>query len=131
MSMEIAQYVVTMAGTVAFAVTAVLVVAPKGIDVFGACVMGVITAIGGGTVRDMILDVPVFWTADLNSVWIAVAASLAAFWMQTFFTRSVIFKLMLYVDAAGVALFSIGSESNGSRCFGVSCRSPDQLGSVL
>jgi uncharacterized membrane protein YeiH len=43
-----------IAGTVAFAVTAVLAVAPKGIDLFGATVMGIITAIGGGLIRDVL-----------------------------------------------------------------------------
>ncbi|MBT8463291.1 MAG: TRIC cation channel family protein, partial [Deltaproteobacteria bacterium] len=55
-----------MAGMVAFAVTAVLAVTPKGIDLFGACVLGIITACGGGTVRDVILGVPVFWSEDQN-----------------------------------------------------------------
>jgi uncharacterized membrane protein YeiH len=50
-----------MIGTVAFAVTAVFAVAPEGIDVFGACVVGIITAIGGGTIRDVTLEVLVFW----------------------------------------------------------------------
>jgi uncharacterized membrane protein YeiH len=66
-------------GTAAFAVTAVLAVAPRGIDFFGATVLGIITAIGGGTIRDIILDVPVFWAADLAYIWVALAASLAAF----------------------------------------------------
>ena len=52
------EFWVAMAGTVAFAVTAVLAVVPRGIDLFGACVMGVITAIGGGTIRDLVLGVP-------------------------------------------------------------------------
>ncbi len=51
-----------MAGITAFAVTAVLVLAPRGIDLFSATVLGIITAVGGGTLRDLILDVPVFWS---------------------------------------------------------------------
>ncbi len=39
-------------GTIAFAITAVLVVAPLGIDLFGATIMGVTTAIGEGTIRE-------------------------------------------------------------------------------
>jgi hypothetical protein len=53
-SIESINYWVGMAGTVAFAVTAVLAVAPRGIDIFGVLVLGVITAIGGGTLRDVI-----------------------------------------------------------------------------
>lgn len=46
--------------TIAFAVTGVLAIADRGVDLFGVLVLGVITAIGGGTVRDIILDVPAF-----------------------------------------------------------------------
>jgi uncharacterized membrane protein YeiH len=96
-----------MAGIVAFAVTAVLAVASKGIDLFAAVVLGVITATGGGTLRDLILGVPVFWAADLNYIWVAIAASIAAFTANTLFTRKEIYALLLYLDGAGVALFAI------------------------
>lgn len=105
--METLNYWVGMFGTVAFAVTAVIAVAPKGIDVFGATVMGIITAIGGGTLRDMALDVPVFWSTDLNYIWVALGASLAAFAATSLFTRKDIYSLMLYLDGLGVALFAI------------------------
>jgi uncharacterized membrane protein YeiH len=96
-----------MAGTVAFAVTAVLALAPRGIDLFAAVVLGIITAIGGGTVRDLIVDVPVFWSTDLNYIWVAIASSVAAFSAHSLFTRKEIYDLMLYVDGFGVALFAI------------------------
>ena len=105
--METLSFWIGMAGTVAFAVTAVLAVAPKGIDIFGACVMGIITAIGGGTVRDVILGVPVFWSTELNYIWVALGASLAAFAANSLFTRKEIHSLMLYIDGLGVALFAI------------------------
>ena len=105
--MQTLSYWIGMAGTVAFAVTAVLAVAPKGIDIFGASVMGIITAIGGGTVRDVILDVPVFWSTDLNYIWVALAASMAAFAANSLFTRKEIYRLMLYIDGLGVSLFAI------------------------
>ena len=73
-------YFLGMAGTVAFAVTAVLAVIPKGIDLFGACVMGIITAVGGGTIRVVILDVEVFWATDLNYIWVALVSSVIAFY---------------------------------------------------
>ena len=105
--METLSYWIGMAGTVAFAVTAVLALAPKNIDLFGAVVLGIITAIGGGTVRDLILDVPVFWSIDLNYIWVALGASIAAFSANSLFTRKEIYSLMLYVDGFGVALFAI------------------------
>lgn len=100
-------FVIGMAGTVAFAVTAVLAVAAKDIDIFGAVVMGVITAIGGGTIRDLILDVPVFWSTDLIYIWVAIAASIAAFAAHSLFTRKEMYTLLLYIDGLGVALFSV------------------------
>ena len=101
------QYLLGMAGTVAFAVTAVLAVTPRGIDLFGACVMGLITSIGGGTIRDLILDVPVFWAADLNYIWVALVASLVAFPTNRLMTRKEIYNSMLYIDAIGVSMFAI------------------------
>lgn len=96
-----------MAGITAFAVTAVLVLAPKGIDLFSAIVLGIITAVGGGTIRDLILDVQVFWAVDLNYLWVAIVASLVTFFADARLTRKEIFRLMLYVDGFGVALFAI------------------------
>lgn len=105
--METISYWIGMAGTVAFAVTAVLTLAPKGIDLFAAAVLGIITAIGGGTVRDLILDVPVFWSTDLNYIWVALGSSVATFSAHSLFTRKEIYSLMLYIDGFGVALFAI------------------------
>jgi uncharacterized membrane protein YeiH len=96
-----------MAGTVAFAVTAVLALAPKSIDLFGAVVLGIITAIGGGTVRDLILEVPVFWSTDLNYIWVALFSSIAAFSAYSFFSRKKLYNMMLYADGFGAALFAI------------------------
>jgi len=107
MNTQTFQYVLGMAGTVAFAVTAVWAVAPRGIDMWGACVMGLITAIGGGTIRDLILGVPVFWATDLNYIWVALFASLAAFLTPRLMTRKELYSSMLYVDGIGVSMFAI------------------------
>lgn len=101
------QYLLGMLGTVAFAFTAVLAVSTRGIDLYGACVMGLITAIGGGTVRDLILEVPVFWAADLTYIWVALVSSVASFMLNRLITRKDIYRWMLYIDALGVSLFSI------------------------
>ena len=67
-------YAIAMAATIAFATTGVFAVAHRGIDLFGAMFLGIVTAIGGGTIRDVILQVPVFWAEDLTYVWVAMAA---------------------------------------------------------
>jgi uncharacterized membrane protein YeiH len=98
---------VNILGTIAFAITAVLAVAPKGIDLFGATVFGIITAIGGGTIRDLILEVPVFWSIDQSFIWIAAGTSIVTFYANALFTKKYIYKMVFYVDAIGVSLFGI------------------------
>ncbi len=100
-------YWIGIAATVAFAVTAVLAVKPLGIDFFGASVLGIITAIGGGTIRDLILGVPVFWAGDLSYIWAALISSLLAFRVGALFTQRRVNSLLLYLDGFGAALFGI------------------------
>lgn len=105
--METLSYWIGMAGTVAFVVTGVLAVAPKGIDLFSATVLGTITAVGGGTMRDIILDAPVFWSIDQNYIWVSIVASIATFYASSTFSRKKVNKMMLFLDAAGISLFGI------------------------
>ena len=90
--METWIYWIGQAGTVAFVVTGVLAVAPKGIDLFSATVLGIITAVGGGTMRAIILGVPVFWSLDQNYIWISIVASVATFYASSAFSRKNFFK---------------------------------------
>jgi uncharacterized membrane protein YeiH len=94
-------------GTIAFAVTAVLSVTSKSIDLFGASVLAVMTAVGGGTVRDMITYQPVFWSIDDSYIWIALASTLIIFYFRKVFIKKRVNKLILYIDAIGISLFSI------------------------
>ena len=48
-------------GTIAFAISGIRLAAAKNFDWFGAYVIGLVTAIGGGTLRDVLLNIPVFW----------------------------------------------------------------------
>lgn len=57
MAYDLLIYWIGMIGIAAFAVTGVLVVLPKGVDLFGATVIGMLTALGGGTLRDLVSDV--------------------------------------------------------------------------
>lgn len=113
-------YILELAGTVAFSVTAVLAVIPRGINLFGAIVLGIITAVGGGTIRDLILDVPVFWESDLNYIWIALFSSIIAFYTHRLMGQKYIYSLMLYLDGVGASLFVIqGVEKAVGLNFGM------------
>ncbi len=98
---------IAMLATAAFAATGVLACAHRGVDILGIWVLGVVTALGGGTVRDIVLDVPVFWLDDLRYVTVASVATLAVFAFQRLFER--LMTTLLYIDAIGLALFGIGA----------------------
>ena len=97
-------YILGLLATVTFSVSGVLAVRSQGVDLFGVLVIGVVTAVGGGTIRDVLLGVPVFWLLDSIYIWCAVAAAALAFALRDVFARA--FRLLLYLDALGVALFA-------------------------
>lgn len=100
-------YEIQMIGTAVFAVTGVLAVNRRGLDVFGAVVLGTVTALGGGTIRDLVLGAPLFWLGDLNYAWAAIVASLAAFFASRSFAST--YTLLLYLDGLGAALFAVAA----------------------
>lgn len=102
-------YHAEMLGTAVFAVTGVLVVTRRGLDVFGALVLGMVTALGGGTVRDLIVRAPIFWIEDFNYVWAALAGALAAFLFGHRLSSAS--RALLYLDGLGAALFAISAAN--------------------
>lgn len=100
--------VITVIGVTAFAISGVIAGARQDANILTVFVLGVVTAIGGGTVRDIILNIPVFWVQDFTVVWIAILASLMAFLFSSVF-REKMWKVLLYADAIGVAFFSVAA----------------------
>lgn len=90
---------------VVFAVSGALVASRKGMDVMGFMWLAVITGVGGGTVRDLILDVPVFWVQNP----VHVAACLATAIVMHFVAPLVEsrYRTLLWFDAFGLALVTI------------------------
>ena len=76
-------------------------------DLFGAVVLGIITAIGGGTIRDLLLDLPIFWIADFNYIWVALFAALLAFFCTQRLQRR--YRILLYLDGLAAALFGLSA----------------------
>jgi uncharacterized membrane protein YeiH len=97
--------VITYTAIAVFAITGVLAGLRKEADIFSLLVFGLVTALGGGTIRDMILNTPVFWVDNLNYIWIAAGSALLAFFVYRLFFQAQ--QLLLYLDAVGVALFTI------------------------
>ena len=102
-------YYIEMLGTAVFAITGVLAVTRRGLDIIGAVVLGIVTALGGGTLRDLIIGTTPFWIADFNYVWSAVAGAVAAFWVGSAFRNA--YRGLLYLDAIGAALFAVSAAN--------------------
>lgn len=101
------EMIANMIAVVAFAFTGVLSIYTPNVDLFGAVVLGVITALGGGTIRDDIMDVPIFWIKMPTYVWVSTIASLFAFYTARFLSNSQIYNFILYMDGLGAAMVGI------------------------
>src|SRR5436189_3476034 len=63
-------YVLDLVGVAVFAASGALAAGRKGFDLLGVLVIAAVTAIGGGTIRDLLLDRhPIFWIADVSQLW--------------------------------------------------------------
>lgn len=99
-------YLLDMLGTTVFAISGALAASRANMDVFGFSVLALMPAVGGGTLRDIILGrFPVFWVHDNNYVIIAIVAAIAVFLLanRPGFRRN----LLIWMDAAGLALFAV------------------------
>lgn len=100
-----------LAAAVVFATTGALVASRKEMDILGFMWLGVITGIGGGTLRDLLLGVPVFWVQDATPVALCLlVAGLAHFTAHLVSSR---YRLLLYLDAFGMALVTIAGAAKG------------------
>ena len=93
-------------GVAVAAITGVLAARGKRVDLFGVVVLAVVTAFGGGTIRDLTLGaVPVFWVADGNYIVTAVATALVTFVVARFHEFSN--RALLLADAVALAFFTM------------------------
>lgn len=104
-----ATHLLDLVGVAAFAASGALVASRKQMDLVGFALLAVVTGIGGGTVRDLLLGLPVFWIErPLYLVICFVVAGAAFFTAHLPASR---YRLLLWFDAAGLALFCVvGAE---------------------
>ena len=97
--------IIDFVGTFAFAISGIRLASAKRFDWFGAYVVGAATAIGGGTLRDVILDEPVFWMQ--NGTYL-LCTGLALLWVIIFRKNLGHMHTTFFVFAAiGLALFTV------------------------
>lgn len=99
-------YILDLMGTFAFAVSGMITATEKKLDLFGGAVIAFVTAIGGGTIRDLLIGSrPVHWITDLNYSYAIFLAIIVSY----FFKPSILKhkKTMFLFDAIGIGIFTI------------------------
>ncbi|MEM6650342.1 MAG: trimeric intracellular cation channel family protein [Pseudomonadota bacterium] len=98
-------FVFDLIGIFVFAISGALAADRKNMDIFGYIVIGLLPAIGGGTLRDLILDAPVFWVEKPIYLWVAVAGGVLTFFAPVRLGRRL--KTLIWLDALGLSLFCV------------------------
>ncbi len=100
------------AGVVVFAATGALTASRKQLDLIGFGFLAAVTGIGGGTIRDLILgEVPVFWVE--KPAYLVVCVAVAAI---VYFTAHLVesrYRLLIWLDAIGLAVFAVMGAAKG------------------
>lgn len=104
--------VIEVGGTLAFAMSGLVEAMRKRMDIVGAFSVAFVSAFGGGTVRDVLLDrQPLFWIQHQEYVWLVIALALTApLWLRSFKHR-LTETVMEFADACGLGLFAISGAS--------------------
>lgn len=99
-------YLLDLIGTFVFAISGTIAAGEKRFDLFGAAFIGFVTAIGGGTLRDMMIGIhPVSWTTSMDYFYVILLAVVV-----TFFLKEQVFKFrrtLFLFDTIGIGVFTI------------------------
>lgn len=102
---------IELIGTLAFAMSGAFAAMQYKLDPFGVLIISFVTAVGGGTIRDMLLGVPIFW---MNDMLICAVIFLAALFSMIFRSIEKSFKNTLFIfDSLGLGLFTIVGVQKG------------------
>ncbi len=101
-------------GTFAFAISGIRLAAGKDFDLFGAYVVGLVTAIGGGTIRDLCLDLTPFWMLSSSyMIWTAIALVFVIVFRKHLIHLNNTFFIF---DTIGLALFTVVGIDKTLEC---------------
>ena len=104
---ETLRLLVELTGTAAFALAGIMEGARKRLDAVGVCVVGFLTAFGGGTLRDLLLDQrPFFWVRHVEMLWGVLALCVLAMLFLRVRHFALTEKAIQWPDALGLGLFA-------------------------
>lgn len=104
-------FIIDMLAAVSFAVSGALVASRKGLDIIGFMWLAVITGVGGGTVRDLVLDVPVFWIVDPTHILACIITAIIMFFVAPVIASR--HRQVLWFDALGLAMVTVVGTVKG------------------
>ncbi len=112
--MENISDVVDILGTIAFAISGVLIAMKKRMDIFGILIIATVTSVGGGTLRDLLIGkTPVTWMLNSTFVYLIIGTTIFAMifrkWLKYFRTSLFLF------DTIGIALYTVTGVQIGLR----------------
>ena len=108
LSLDFALALLDRVGVLVFALSGGIVAVRSKMDPLGVLVLSFLPALGGGTLRDLILDVPIFWLTDTTALLMVLFGAVLA-WLFT--TRLEGFKPIRWADAIGLALFAVAGSA--------------------
>ena len=99
-------YILDICGTFAFAISGALVAIKKEFDAFGVIIIAFVTAVGGGMLRDVLINAhPINWIGDINYIWIIFLAVIFTFLFKS--KISPLRKTMFLFDTIGISVFTL------------------------
>ena len=103
--------IIDILGTLSFSVSGALTAMKKRLDPFGILIVAFVTAVGGGTLRDILIDAPITWMRDLTFVYVIAGATLLAviFRKKLQYVR----KSLFLFDTIGIALYTVVGVEKG------------------
>ncbi len=105
-------YTIDILGTIAFAISGVLVAISKKMDLFGILIIAFVTAVGGGTLRDLLIgETPVSWMKDMTFTYTIIASAIFAiiFRSKISYLRTSLFLF----DTIGIGLYTVVGVDKG------------------
>lgn len=102
-------YIIEMIGALACAISGVRLAALRKFDWFGAYIIGIVTALGGGTLRDALLCQPSFWVSSFMMCMSYVAVTFLGLALVVVFSKQLVRqeRMLMIFDAVGLAMFTV------------------------
>ncbi|OIQ22987.1 trimeric intracellular cation channel family protein [Lacinutrix sp. MedPE-SW] len=105
-------YIIDILGTIAFSISGVLVALNKKMDAFGILIIAFVTAVGGGTLRDVLIgETPVSWMKDMTFVYVIFTSTILAVVFKT--KIDYLRKSLFLFDTIGIGLYTVVGIERG------------------